>query len=375
MALFHVYAAVIRKNNGSGGATRFARYIAREDTELASQALRYLDREGRPAEDLVAKGAGGLPAWAQTSTQFWQAADRYERGGMKRPGTVARTYQITLPRELSPEARLELAADIRAVFFACYPHSWAIHTPLDADGHEQPHLHLMMSERGPDDGIERDPQHFFSQAAGPHQDPATHGMRKDRSWQGPQRLHQIRAGMATLTNAALEREGVPAAVSHESLQARQIERQPHVYTYGADTATVRAERDVLHQDAHPAENTRNLEAWRGQKVHEGLQDMSREAMIDHVRDRFWRHDTSSARVEERQASIERRILREHARTGRPLQGPRLTRRHQQVQGHRLRQRLTGLLRERNQHEEAYGAPLHVRLREEHDRERSRGIGF
>src|SRR5262245_16360239 len=266
MALFHVYAAVIRKGSGSGGATRFARYIAREDTELASQALRYLDREGRPAEDLVATGAGGMPAWATSSTQFWQAADRCERGGVKRPGTVARSYQITLPRELSPEARLELAADIRAVFFERYPHSWAIHNPLDAAGHEQPHMHLMLSERGSDDGIERDPQQFFSQAAGPHQDPATHGVRKDRSWQGPQRLRQIRAGVATLTNATLERAGVASAVSHESLSARRIDRQPSLYTRPHEKATVDVEREILHREAHPAEQAQNLEAWRGQKV-------------------------------------------------------------------------------------------------------------
>jgi hypothetical protein len=377
MALFHVYADVIRKVNGSGGATGFARYIAREDTDLASQALRYIDREGRPADDLVAQGAGGIPPWAQSSTEFWQAADRYERGGVKRPGTVARTYQMTLPRELSPEARLGLAADIRAVFFERYPQSWAIHTPRDAAGQEQPHMHLILSERGPADSIERGPEHFFRQAAGPHQDPTTHGVRKDRSWQGPQRLRQIRAGMATLINAALEREGVPCAVSHESLQARQVEREPQVYTSGDDPATVAAARTALHQDAHPAENLQNLEAWRGQKAREGIQDLSREAMIDHVRDRFWRHDTTPAREAERQASLARRIAREHARTGRPLQGPRPapTRRSQQGQGQRLAHQLAGLLRRRSEEEPAHGAALTVRLQDEEDRERSRGIGF
>jgi hypothetical protein len=235
----------------------------------------------------------------------------------------------------------------------------------------------MLSERGPDDGIERDPQHFFRQAARPHQDPATHGVRKDRSWQGPQRLRQLRAGVATLTNAALEREGMAQAVSHESLQARQVERKPSVYRYGAEKAEVVARRATLHQEAHPAEQAQNLEAWHAQKGREGIRDLSREAMVDHVRDRFWLRDTSSGREAERQASVARRIARDHQRTGRPLQGPRFTstRRHQQDQGQRLRQRLTALLRERGPEEEAYGAALHVRLREEHDRERSRGIGW
>src|SRR5712691_1462105 len=181
MALYHVHAAVIQKGKSIGGATGFARYIAREEATHAMQAIRYIHRDGWSQEDLVAKGAGGLPRWAQRSTHFWRMADRYERGGVHRPGTVARTYQIVLPRELSPAARRELAADIRETFFARYPHSWAIHNPIDPEGQEHPHMHLMLSERGPDDGIARGPQQFFSQAAGPQQDPAAHGVRKDRS--------------------------------------------------------------------------------------------------------------------------------------------------------------------------------------------------
>jgi hypothetical protein len=130
MALYHVHADVIAKGKNVGGATGFARYMAREDSDNATQFVRYLDREGG-RDDLVAKGHGGLPAWAESSRHFWQMADRYERGGPKRPGTVARTYEIALPRELSPEARLDVAADIRTTFFERYPHSWAIHNPRD----------------------------------------------------------------------------------------------------------------------------------------------------------------------------------------------------------------------------------------------------
>jgi len=71
-----------------------------------------------------------------------------------------------------------------------------------------------------------------------------------------------------------------------------------------------------------AETVENGVRWREQTVREGLRDVSREAMIDHVRDRFWRHDDSPAREQERYASVWRTMHREHQRTGRPLQGPR-----------------------------------------------------
>src|SRR5262249_8055051 len=224
MALFHVHADVISKGKTKGGATGFAQYIAREQTDKATQYARYIGRDGTVADDLVAQGSGALPAWAKDAAHFFLMADRYER----QRGTVARTYEMALPRELSPQQRLELAADIRATFFAQYPHAWAIHNPIDPEGGEHPHMHLMLSERRQVDAVPRGPQQYFARAATAGQDPATHGVRKDRSWQGPQRLHAIRAGIAVLTNAALERAGFNIAVSHESLRARGETRPPAV---------------------------------------------------------------------------------------------------------------------------------------------------
>ena len=53
-----------------------------------------------------------------------------------------------------------------------------------------------------------------------------------------------------------------------------------------------------------------------------IADISREAMVDRVRDTFWLKDMSPAREQERDASVRRTIHREHQHTGRPLQGPR-----------------------------------------------------
>ena len=329
MALYHVHVHVIRHGQTVGGAAGFATYLAREQPDNATQFARYMHgAAGR--EDLVAKGHGALPTWAQDATHFFQVADQQERTR----GTVARCFEIALPRELSPDERLDLAADLRATFFAQYPHAWAIHNPIDPEGGEHPHMHLMLSERRETDGLARGPAQYFAQAAGPHQDPATHGVRKDRSWQGPPRLRALRAGIAVLTNAALERAGRPIAVSHESLRARGETRAPAVYTRAAAKAEVEARRDEVHQWDHPYETRINLVRWQQQKAREGLTDLSREAIIAHVRDAFWVHDDSPARVEERDASVWRRMQREQARTGRPLHGPRAPVHRQEQQGAR-----------------------------------------
>src|SRR5215471_2719459 len=136
MALYHVHVDVLRKGGSRGGSSGLAQYVQREAPEKATQYARYVGREAAGKDDLVERGDGGLPSWAQDGTHFFTMADRYERQN----GTVARTVEMALPRELSPEARLDLAADIRASFFEDYPHVYGIHNPIDRQGQEHPHM-------------------------------------------------------------------------------------------------------------------------------------------------------------------------------------------------------------------------------------------
>jgi hypothetical protein len=312
MALFHVHVHVISKGKTKGGSTGFAQYIRREASEKATQHARYLRREGWTKEDLVAKGYASLPLWAKDASQFFLMADKWER----KNATVARCFEIALPREISPQARSALAADIRATYFDHFPSAWAIHNPTDREGKEHPHMHVILSERRQTDPYDRSPKQYFARAAASGEDPATHGVKKDRSWQGPARLRELREGVATLTNAALERDGHAVAVSHASLKAREAGREACVYTTTKDKAQVEVQREILHRDYYPWENDLNLAAWHEQKAREGIRDLSRAAIIDHVRDRFWRHDHSPVRELEREQSWLRAIDREYARTGR-----------------------------------------------------------
>ena len=124
----------------------------------------YIVREGQYAkrlehgEKLEATEAGNMPAWAKAQPQqFWRAADVFERVN----GTAYREMEIALPRELEPTQRAELVrAFVRQEIGEHHAYQWAIHTPNAADGGEQPHVHLMFSERQCD-GIDRDPDQYF----------------------------------------------------------------------------------------------------------------------------------------------------------------------------------------------------------------------
>ncbi|WP_198283338.1 MobA/MobL family protein [Sphingomonas sp. PAMC 26617] len=140
------------KTGGTGKAGPHASYIFREGHYARDTTLERLD----------ATETGNMPSWAQDNpVAFWRAADAHERVN----GTTYREMEIALPRELSVEDRTALVrAFVAQEVGTAHAYQWAIHTPLSSsDGGEQPHVHLMFSERQVD-GIERGPDQYFKRA-------------------------------------------------------------------------------------------------------------------------------------------------------------------------------------------------------------------
>ena len=213
MASYHCSVKV----GGKGKASGHAAYIAREG--------RYAERAGY--EDLEATGHGNLPAWAEDEPAlFWAAADRHERAN----GATYREIEIALPRELNPAQRQDLVLDfIWQEIGDRHAHQWAIHNPPAAlAGGEQPHAHLMYSERTAD-GVERDPAQYFKRYNARH--PELGGCRKDSAGT-EERLLETRQRWAEVQNAHLQRYGHAARVDHRSLADRGIDRAPEQHLGG-----------------------------------------------------------------------------------------------------------------------------------------------
>jgi hypothetical protein len=214
MASYHCSVKV----GGKGQASGHAAYIAREGS--------YAERDGY--EDLEATGHGNLPSWAEHEPgRFWTAADRYERAN----GATYREIEIALPRELNPDAASKrLVLDfIRQEIGERHAHQWAIHNPGAAlAGGEQPHAHLMYSERTVD-GIERGAEQYFKRYNGQH--PERGGCRKDSAGT-EERLLEIRQRWAEVQNAHLQQQGHAVRVDHRSLADQGIERAPEQHLGG-----------------------------------------------------------------------------------------------------------------------------------------------
>ncbi|HEE9435691.1 TPA: mobilization protein MobA [Salmonella enterica subsp. enterica serovar Derby] len=211
MASYHLSV----KTGGKGSASPHADYIARE-----GKYAREKD------SDLEHKESGNMPAWAaHKPSEFWKAADTSERAN----GCTYREIEIALPRELKPEQRLELVRNfVQQEIGDRHAYQFAIHNPKAAiAGGEQPHAHIMFSERI-NDGIHRDPEQYFKRAN--TKEPERGGAKKARFGETPTERKEYlvaqRERWADLQNKHLERYQHADRVDSRSLKAQGIDREP-----------------------------------------------------------------------------------------------------------------------------------------------------
>ena len=201
----------------------------------ASPHAQYIAREGKYAKDnnslekLEHTGHGNMPAWADHNPNyFWQSADEHER----KNGSTYREHVIALPRELDSGQRHELIKDwIAQEIGDKYAYQYAIHNPPAMDGKEQPHAHIMFSERTRD-GIERDPDQYFKRYNG--KNPEHGGAKKANTGMKPADrkadLLAQRDRWEQTCNDHLKRAGRYERISMKSLKEQGIEREPTNFT-------------------------------------------------------------------------------------------------------------------------------------------------
>ena len=199
------------KSGKKGSARRHSTYIGRE----GSNSTR---------EDLIHTGYGNLPDWAQGNPgYFWSMADKYERAN----GAAYREHEIALPNELTKEQLIELAERLVRNLVGGKPYQYAIHAPEGSIGNIQnPHIHLMYSDRVPD-GIDRAPEQMFSRFNA--KTPDAGGRRKDSGGKTPLQLRRevtaTRRLAAETQNHMLAENGYAARVDHRSLRGQGLERR------------------------------------------------------------------------------------------------------------------------------------------------------
>jgi hypothetical protein len=189
LAIVHV---VMKSSSKAPPSAAHADYIARDG--------KYGRRGGI---ELVE--SGNMPEFAEADPRaFWVAADTHERAN----GRAYTELQIALPRELSEEQRTELAKEaVREFLGNRFAYTLAIHQPLAKDNIEQPHLHLMFSERAIDETTRALPEERFFKR---------NGAKKDPAWNDRNKPEEIRAKWCAMMNRKMAEVGIELQVDPRS---------------------------------------------------------------------------------------------------------------------------------------------------------------
>lgn len=228
-----------------GKASPHALYIAREEKYA---------KPDNDLEKLEFKGHGNMPEWAQNRPNFfWKMSDEHER----KNGTTYREHVISLPRELTPLERHRLVTDwIEQEIGDKHAYQYAIHNPPAMDGDEQPHVHLMFSERLRD-GIEREPDLYFKRhnAKKPERGGAKKANTPKLSADRKADLVAQRDRWEQLCNKHLENAGSDARISMKSLKDQGIEREP----FNLTMKQIKSDRyESVYKDLKQAERDAEL---------------------------------------------------------------------------------------------------------------------
>ena len=188
----------------------------------------YIKREGKYhspklAKELIAYEDFNLPSWAQTSKDFFEAADKFERTN----GVTFKHYIVMLPCELSLEENIKIAEEIKEkIAGSVKAGSWAIHDKQAVTANVQNiHMHLICSERIQDSSIPEKPPQLYFRRYNP-QNPENGGYKKDlnntsgKGRKNPE-ISKLREAIADAINAGYERNNMSIRVSGKSLEAQK----------------------------------------------------------------------------------------------------------------------------------------------------------
>ena len=189
MAIVHV---AFKSSSQAPPAAAHAQYIARDG-----------QYERRGGLEMVE--SGNMPEFAQADPfAFWAAADAHERAN----GRTYTEIQLALPRELGKADREQLAREAtRELMGERFAYTMAIHVPLAKDNIDQPHMHLMFSERAVDAatrGLAE--ERFFKR----------NGAKKDPSWNDRNKPNEVRERWVALMNGAMEKAGIEQGLDARS---------------------------------------------------------------------------------------------------------------------------------------------------------------
>lgn len=203
MADYRFSAKVISRSKGQSSVASAAYRAAERLIDERTGEIHDYGRKGGLIHSEVMAPAD-TPEWMQDRVQLWNAVEAVER---RKDAQLAREIQLSLPHELTPEQRADLARGFVQEQFVNQGMiaDLVIHAPSAKGDERNHHAHVMLTMR-----------EITGEGFG----------KKNRDWNSPDHLAKWRESWAQHQNRALERHGHTARVDHRSYEAQGIDRQP-----------------------------------------------------------------------------------------------------------------------------------------------------
>lgn len=159
--------------------------------------------------------AGKNMDWARSRASLWNSVENAED---RKNARVAREIQVSLPHELPPERRLELARTLSQEVADHYKVAvdLAVHEPRPSGDPRNHHAHLLMTTR------EVSPEGLGAKAG---LELSAHERTRLGLPSGSHEYTAIRERWATMTNEALQEADIEARVDHRSEDIRREARE------------------------------------------------------------------------------------------------------------------------------------------------------
>jgi MobA/MobL family len=228
MAIYRFSATIISRGKGQS-AVAAAAYRAGEQLQDDRYGERhdYTRKTGVEHTEIIVPQ--NSPAWMSDRAALWNGVEAAER---RKDAQLSREVQLTLPREISSEQRVELVRNfVREEFVARgMVADIAMHNPKAADGNEQPHAHVMLTMRS----IEN--ESFGG---------------KVREWNSDDLLLHWRERWAAHTNQMLQDAGSEERIDHRSLETQKQLAEQLVEQEPDDARKQLLEERVIALDREP----------------------------------------------------------------------------------------------------------------------------
>jgi len=194
MAIYHLNAQALSRSSGAS-AVAAAAYRSGEDLkdERTGERHDYSHRSGVDHAEIIAPDQA--PDWVRDRAQLWNAAEEAER---RRDSQVAREVRVALPKELGFQEQRDLVREFCRQEFA--GDGMVADVAYHDTAGENPHAHILLTMR-------RIKRKGFG--------------KKERAWNGKERLEGWRESWRDHANRALDRSGRSERIDHRTLEAQR----------------------------------------------------------------------------------------------------------------------------------------------------------